>query len=64
MRNRAQSLRIALRRWRDAEDGVTASEYAILLSLIVIGSMGVIGGIGQKFAVLYTIISGALPEGF
>lgn len=53
-----------LARWLHDSEGVTGTEYAILLSLLIIGSMGVIGSIGQKFAVLYGIIAGALPAGF
>lgn len=50
-------------RWTRAEEGVAASEYAILLALIVLGSMGVIGTIGERIAGLYSIIRDALPEG-
>jgi Flp pilus assembly pilin Flp len=50
-------------RWTRAEDGVAASEYAILLALIVLGSMGVIGTIGSRIAGLYAIIRDAMPEG-
>lgn len=41
---------------------VTATEYAILLALIVMGSMGIIGTIGSKFQVLYTIIANAVGD--
>ncbi|GMV97698.1 MAG: Flp family type IVb pilin [Phycisphaerae bacterium] len=64
MRIRAENLRFGLARWIRDEDGVTASEYAILLALIIIGSMAVIGSIGSKFAILYSTIAGALPAGF
>ena len=63
MRISSIELRALLREWARAEDGVAGTEYAILLSLIIIGSMGVIGNIGQKFAVLYQIITNALPGG-
>lgn len=46
----------------DDQQAVAATEYAIMLSLIVIGSMGVIGTIGAKFHVLYTIIANAVGE--
>jgi Flp pilus assembly pilin Flp len=52
------------RRFTTDESGPTATEYAILLALIILGSIGIIGSIGGKFAVLYSIITGALPEGF
>lgn len=50
-------------RWTRAEEGVAATEYAILLALIVLGSMGVIGSVGERIGSLYSIIRDALPEG-
>ena len=44
------------------QQAVTATEYAILLSLLVIGSMGIIGSIGSKFFVLYTTIANAVGD--
>jgi Flp pilus assembly pilin Flp len=55
---------ILCRRFAADESGPTATEYAILLAVLILGSMGIIGSIGSKFAVLYTIIAGALPAGF
>ena len=52
------------RRFAADENGPSATEYAILLAVLILGSMGIIGSIGGKFAVLYTIIAGALPAGF
>ncbi len=46
------------------EQGPTATEYAILLAVIILGAMGTILSIGEKFEVLYTIIADSLPEGF
>lgn len=43
------------------ESGNAASEYAILLSLLVLGSMTIIMSIGQSFQGLYTSIANALP---
>lgn len=53
-----------LRRFLNDECGPTATEYAVMLALIIITSIGVIGLLGQSFAALYAIISGALPTGF
>lgn len=48
--------------WTEFKDpaALAATEYAILLALIVAGSVGVIGMIGQKFQVLYTMIADAV----
>ena len=45
----------------DAE-AVSATEYAIMLALIVLGSMAVIQMIGEDFEVIYTNIDDSLPE--
>ena len=52
------------RRFARDDQGPTATEYAIILALIILVSAGTIGSIGNKFAVLYTIITSALPDGF
>jgi len=59
-----KSVEALCRRFLREDHGPTATEYAILLALLILGSVGIIGSIGNKFAVLYTIISNALPEGF
>lgn len=46
------------------ESGPTAVEYAILLAVLILGSVGIISSIGASFANLYAIISAALPAGF
>jgi len=51
---------LRLRRRLHLAEGATATEYAIMLALIVLGSMGVIGSIGSKFRVLYTMIAEAV----
>ena len=50
-------------RWARVEEGVAASEYAILLALIILGSIGIIGSVGGKIAGLYAIIRDAMPAG-
>lgn len=58
-----RQIRRLIGRWTRAEEGVAASEYAILLALIILGSMGIIGTVGERIAGLYGIIRDALPEG-
>jgi Flp pilus assembly pilin Flp len=60
----ASCIRSTARRFLRDESGPTATEYAIMLAVIILGSIGVIGALGAKFDVLYTLISGALPDGF
>jgi len=62
MRKKWHPIQRLIRRWSRAEEGVAATEYAILLSLIIVGSITVISMIGEKFAVLYTIIAESLPS--
>jgi len=51
-----------LRHYPGDQQAVSATEYAIMLALIVIGSMGIIGTIGAKFFVLYTTIANAVGD--
>ena len=50
------------RRCPGDEQAVSATEYAIMLALIVLGSMATIGAIGAKFHVLYTMIANAVGD--
>ena len=43
------------------EHGPTTVEYGILLGLIIVVSVGTLGGFGTGMHNLYLIISGALP---
>jgi len=49
--------------FRRDQQAVSASEYAILLSLLVLGAMATIMSIGLKFEVIYLAIANALPTG-
>jgi len=51
-----------LHRFLIEQHAVSGTEYAIMLALIVMGSMTVIGSIGSKFAVLYTMIADAVDD--
>ena len=43
------------------EDGPTATEYAIMLALIVFVAMATIGAIGGQMQVIYDNINAAVP---
>ena len=51
-----------LRHFLIEQHAVSGTEYAIMLALIVMGSMTVIGSIGSKFEVLYTTIANAVGD--
>lgn len=55
-----RQIRSLIRRGVHPVDGVAATEYAILLALIVLVASGTIGAIGAKFLTLYTRISDAI----
>lgn len=60
-----EALRGALKRARSfvvSEDGPTATEYAILLALIVLVAVGAIQGIGERMMNIYENIDGAIPD--
>lgn len=44
------------------EAGPSATEYAILLAVLILGSMGVIQSIGGSFRNIYLVIVGKIPE--
>ena len=53
-----------LGRWRklwSAADAVSATEYAILLALIVVGAMGFISAVGERIFNIYGIINSTIP---
>lgn len=50
------------REFAEQEDGPTASEYSILLAMLVLGSMVVIRSIGESFRGIYLAIAGTLPD--
>ncbi len=51
------------KRFLSEESGPTTVEYAILLTLLVLGSVTTLGGFGGGVKNIYTSISGALPTG-
>ncbi len=46
-----------------SEDGPTATEYAVMLALIIVVALTAIGALGTKVTDIFTAITGALPAG-
>ena len=44
------------------EEALSATEYAIMLGLVVVGSLVVIRQIGEDFSAIFTYIDDSLPE--
>ena len=45
------------------EDGPTATEYAVMLALIIIVALAAIGALGSKVDAIFTNVEAALPSG-
>lgn len=46
-----------------SEDGPTATEYAVMLALIIIVALGAISGLGTTVDTIFTNVSSTLPDG-
>ncbi len=46
-----------------SEDGPTATEYAVMLALIIIVALGAITGLGTTVDTIFTNVDSALPTG-
>ena len=46
-----------------SEDGPTATEYAVMLALIIIEALAAITLLGQKVSSIYTNVEAGLPDG-
>ena len=46
-----------------SEDGPTATEYAVMLALIIIVALGAITGLGTTVDTIFTNVDGSLPTG-
>lgn len=46
-----------------SEDGPTATEYAIMLALIIVVSIAAISGLGTTVDAIFTNLDGSLPTG-
>ena len=56
---------LRLRAWRflKSEEGPTATEYAVMLALIIMVALGAITGIGAKVETMFTNLDSQLPTG-
>ena len=50
-------------RFLRAEDGPTATEYAVLIALICIGVIAVMSAFGDKVSTIYLALAGTMPGG-
>ena len=46
-----------------SEDGPTATEYAVMLALIIIVALGAITGLGSTVSTVFTNVDSKLPDG-
>ena len=46
-----------------SEEGPTATEYAVMLALIIMVCIGAITGIGQTVSTIFTNVDNSLPTG-
>jgi pilus assembly protein Flp/PilA len=46
-----------------SEDGPTATEYAVMLALIIIVALAAITALGSKVQGIFTGVEGQLPDG-
>ncbi len=50
-------------RFIQSEDGPTATEYAVMLALIIIVALTAITTLGQKVSSIFTNVESSLPDG-
>ena len=50
-----------VKRFVQSEDGPTATEYAVMLALIIIVALGAITGLGTTVDGIFTSVDAALP---
>lgn len=46
-----------------SEDGPTATEYAVMLALIIIVALAAITSLGEQVSTVFTNVEGQLPDG-
>lgn len=51
------------RQFLTSEAGPTATEYAVMLALIILIAVGAISGLGFKVDSFFTTVDGGLPTG-
>lgn len=54
---------VHVKRFLKSEDGPTATEYAVMLALIIIIALGAITGLGTTVRGIFTSVDTALPSG-
>lgn len=52
-----------MKRFLKSEDGPTATEYAVMLALIIIVALGAITLLGSKVNTIFTNVESGLPDG-
>lgn len=52
-----------VKRFLQSEDGPTATEYAVMLALIIIVALTAITTLGQKVESIFSNVEGKLPTG-
>lgn len=52
-----------VKRFLQSEDGPTATEYAVMLALIIIVALTAITTLGSKVKTIFTNVEAALPAG-
>jgi len=52
-----------VKRFLQSEDGPTATEYAVMLALIIIVALTAITTLGTKVSDIFSNVEAALPEG-
>lgn len=56
-------LKLRIRDFLRSEDGPTATEYAVMLALIIVVALGAISALGTKVSSAFSNIATALPSG-
>ena len=59
---RSLDWRSEVKRFATEAEAATATEYAIMLAVLVLGSMAVIQSIGESFRGIYLVIASKIPE--
>lgn len=58
-----KALKTHLKRFLVSEDGPTATEYAVMLALIIIVALAAIQLLGTKVSTIFTNVESKLPTG-
>ncbi|MHC4445361.1 MAG: Flp family type IVb pilin [Planctomycetota bacterium] len=61
-KNRMSIFKQTFMRFLVEQNGPSATEYAIMLALIVVGSMSIIQMLGEDFEVIYDNINDSIDE--